>query len=56
MNMVTKPVLANDSHRQSVTMILNELTAAYQDGRTRFVPKPVKVPERKERFERRETK
>ena len=56
MNMVTKPVLANDSHRQSVTMILNELTAAYQDGRTRFVPKPAKVPERKERFERRETK
>lgn len=41
MALVTKPILANDSHRQSVSMIMSELSAAYQEGRTRFVPKPV---------------
>ncbi len=45
--MVTKPVLANDSHRESVSTILTILTDAFMDGRTRFVPKtPVKAPER----------
>ncbi len=39
-DLVTKPVLANDSHRQSVTAVLGELARAYQDGRTRYTPKP----------------
>ena len=46
--MVTKPVLANDSHRESVRTILTILTDAFMDGRTRFVPKTpaTKAPER----------
>ncbi len=46
--MVTKPILANDSHRQSVSMLLNQLTDALLDGRSRYVPKvAVKAPERR---------
>jgi len=46
--MVTKPVLANDSHRESVRTILTILTDAFMEGRTHFVPKTpaTKAPER----------
>lgn len=39
--LVTKPILANDSHRKSVSMIMSEISAAYEEGRSRYVPKPV---------------
>lgn len=35
------PVVANDSLQTSVSTILNELTAAYVEGKSAFVPKPV---------------
>lgn len=47
--MVQKPILANDSHRESVSMILTQLSDALLDGRSRYVPKTPKVPERRER-------
>jgi small subunit ribosomal protein S2 len=46
MAMVTKPVLGNDSHRASVTLIMNQLTDALIDGRSRFTPKTTKPAER----------
>jgi small subunit ribosomal protein S2 len=43
---VTKPVLANDSHRASVTLIMGQLTDALIDGRSRYTPKVAKPAER----------
>lgn len=36
---VKYPIVANDSLQTSVSLILNELTAAYQEGRSAYVPK-----------------
>lgn len=47
--MVSKPILANDSHRESVSMILGQLTDAFEEGRSRYVPKPKAIPERREK-------
>ncbi len=41
---VTKPILANDSHRASVTLILQLFTDALIDGRSRYVPKVAVKP------------
>lgn len=38
---VTYPVVINDSLQASVTMALNELTAALAEGQAAFVPKPI---------------
>ena len=47
MSVIAKPVLANDASRESVKFVLAELTAAYADGKSRFVPKVAKaVPPR----------
>lgn len=43
---VTKPILANDSHRASVTLIMQQLTDALIDGRSRYTPKVAKPTER----------
>lgn len=43
MSVIAKPVLANDASRESVSFVLAELTAAYADGKSRFVPKVAKV-------------
>lgn len=37
---VTYPVIANDSLQASVTLLLEELTAAYKEGAAAYVPKP----------------
>ncbi|MEY3783744.1 MAG: RpsB: ribosomal protein [Candidatus Parcubacteria bacterium] len=37
------PVVANDSLQSSVSLILDELVAAYVEGKAAFVPKPVEV-------------
>lgn len=36
---VTKPVVVNDAHRQSVALALSELVDAYLDGKASYVPK-----------------
>jgi small subunit ribosomal protein S2 len=41
------PVLANDSHRASVSHVLGSITDALIDGRSRHTPKVAKQPERK---------
>lgn len=46
---IAKPVVANDSHRQSVSFVLNELVAAFMDGKGRYVPKVAKPIEKTER-------
>lgn len=38
---ITYPVVANDSLQTSVTLLLEELTAAYKAGKAAYVPKPV---------------
>lgn len=43
MSLVSKPVLANDASRESVKFVLTQLTQAYADGKSRFVPKVAKV-------------
>ena len=45
MSQVKHPVLANDSLQASVTLIVNELAASYEEGRSAYVPKvaPVKT-------------
>ncbi|MEK7639475.1 MAG: 30S ribosomal protein S2 [Patescibacteria group bacterium] len=37
---ITHPVIANDALQSSVSMILEELTAAYAEGKVAYVPKP----------------
>ncbi|MFM2424317.1 MAG: hypothetical protein RLZZ70_708 [Candidatus Parcubacteria bacterium] len=37
---VTYPIVVNDALQASVTMVLNELSTAYQNGRATFVPRP----------------
>ncbi|MFM2374729.1 MAG: hypothetical protein RLZZ234_724 [Candidatus Parcubacteria bacterium] len=39
MSKIAKPVLANDAHRASVTLVMKELTDALIDGRSRYTPK-----------------
>ena len=38
---VKYPVVANDSLQTSISLIINELTDAYAEGRSAYVPKPV---------------
>lgn len=38
---VRYPVVANDSLQGSVTLLLDELAAAYEEGKSAYVPKPV---------------
>lgn len=40
---ITYPVVVNDSLQSSVSLVLDELTAAYTEGKTAHVPKPVEV-------------
>lgn len=40
---VKYPVFANDSLQTSVSLLLEELTAAYAEGKAAYVPKPVEV-------------
>jgi small subunit ribosomal protein S2 len=42
---VTYPVIANDSLQASVSLLLEELTAAYKEGKAAYVPKPATKPE-----------
>lgn len=42
---VTYPVIANDSLQASVQILLDELTAAYKEGKAAYVPKPTTRPE-----------
>jgi small subunit ribosomal protein S2 len=42
---VTHPVIANDSLQASVSLLLEELTAAYKEGKAAYVPKPSSRPE-----------
>ena len=35
------PVVANDSLQSSVSLLLQELTASYAEGKSAYVPKPV---------------
>jgi small subunit ribosomal protein S2 len=37
---VTHPIVVNDALQASVSMVLNELATAYQNGRATFVPRP----------------
>ncbi len=37
---VTYPIVVNDALQSSVSMVLNELATAYQNGRATFVPRP----------------
>lgn len=46
LSVVYKPIVANDAQRGSVSFLLSEIRAAYEDGRSRFVPKVQKAPER----------
>lgn len=39
MSQVKHPVLANDSLQASVSFVVNELAAAYEEGRSAYVPK-----------------
>ncbi len=41
---VTKPVVVNDAHRQSVALALGELVSAYLDGKASYVPKTPAAP------------
>ncbi len=41
-SVATYPVIANDALQSSVSFLLNELTAAYAEGKTAFVPREVK--------------
>jgi len=36
---VTKPVIVNDAHRQSIALALGELVSAYLEGKATYVPK-----------------
>jgi small subunit ribosomal protein S2 len=47
------PVIANDSLQQSVSLLLDELTAAYAEGKAAYVP-PVKPAHDRPRQPRRE--
>lgn len=38
---ITYPVIVNDALKASITLALEELTAAYEDGRKTYVPAPV---------------
>ena len=40
---VAKPVIVNDALSASVDLALSELTEAYMDGKTRFVPAPARA-------------
>jgi len=40
-SLVAHPVVANDSLTSSVSLFMNELVAAYKEGKAAFVPKPV---------------
>jgi small subunit ribosomal protein S2 len=40
---IAYPVVANDSLQTSVKLLLGELTAAYAEGKSAFVPKPVEA-------------
>lgn len=42
---VTHPVIANDSLQASVSLLLEELTTAYKEGKDAYVPKPTTRPE-----------
>lgn len=42
-SMVKVPVVANDSLQTSVTLLLEELVAAYAEGKAAFVPKPAET-------------
>jgi small subunit ribosomal protein S2 len=46
-SLIHKPVLANDSHRASVTTVLNMLVDALIDGRSRYTPKTVRPTDRR---------
>lgn len=37
---ITHPVIANDSLQSSVSVLLDELTTAYAEGKSAYVPKP----------------
>lgn len=47
--LITHPVVANDSLQSSVTLIVNELTDAYIEGKSAYVPteKPASTPRRR---------
>ena len=47
------PVIANDSLQQSVSLLLEELTAAYAEGKAAYVP-PAKPTNDRPRQPRRE--
>jgi small subunit ribosomal protein S2 len=40
---VQYPVIGNDSLQTSVKLLISELTAAYEEGKAAYVPKPVEV-------------
>ncbi|NCN12121.1 30S ribosomal protein S2 [Candidatus Kaiserbacteria bacterium] len=42
-NKVQYPVVANDSLQSSVSLLIDELVAAYAAGKTAYVPKPVEA-------------
>lgn len=44
---VTKPVIMNDAHRNSIMLALSHLLAAYDSGRAAFVPKQSVPPTQK---------
>ena len=43
LNQVTYPVIANDSLQSSVSFLLDELTVAYEEGKSAYVPKADKT-------------
>ncbi|MCD5381387.1 MAG: 30S ribosomal protein S2 [Candidatus Pacebacteria bacterium] len=42
-SLIKYPVVANDSLQTSVTLVLNEMTDAYAEGKAAYVPKPVET-------------
>lgn len=44
MSKITYPVLANDTLQASVSLLLDELTNAYQKGKEAYTPKPASAP------------
>ncbi len=52
-SLVTHPVVVNDALQSSISLVLEELTAALMAGKTEFVPKPVERPARTRRPEAR---
>ncbi len=46
---ITHPIMVNDALQSSVSLILNELTSAYQKGKAEFVPAKKEEPRRRDR-------